>query len=166
VLSVPAVYNSHDLYSIFVLGVTSADEWTATYWSQIERSHQHLAHIKARALQTALEFDSNNARALKMAEMVTLSVLTDLHCALASTSYQSRQSALRAALRLVEITRTFEGNDYGRLDPSLFVSRAGYLTRHLLTIYFCSSHGSPASKYSDSKSRLRRLFFRRMISSP
>ncbi|KAK0206628.1 hypothetical protein DFS33DRAFT_1315881 [Desarmillaria ectypa] len=89
------------------------------YWDLMRRIQVHLSRVKPRMLNTGLDVDQHFSRALKLAEIVDLTALTELHLLLASTNMESRQACVNIAAQMVGLFSTFVDEDYGRLDPIL-----------------------------------------------
>lgn len=66
--------------------------------------------------------DDLHARALKVAELLLLGVLINLHSVLAPSAQHSRQEAVEAVKQILKITESFKEEDYIRLCPMISVS--------------------------------------------
>ncbi|KAK0190869.1 hypothetical protein F5146DRAFT_1046102 [Armillaria mellea] len=86
------------------------------YLELMQRIQFHLSCVKSRML---LNVDQHFSRALRLAEIVDLTALTELHLLLASTDPDSRQACYHTAAQIVSIFSTFVDEDYSRLDPIL-----------------------------------------------
>ncbi|KAK0468433.1 uncharacterized protein EV420DRAFT_1504407 [Desarmillaria tabescens] len=89
------------------------------YWDLMRRIHLHLSRVQPRMLNIGLDVDEHFFRALKVAEIVDITALTELHLLLGSTNLESRQACVNLAGQMVGQFSTYMDEDYGRLDPIL-----------------------------------------------
>ncbi|KAG7449352.1 uncharacterized protein BT62DRAFT_929321 [Guyanagaster necrorhizus] len=89
------------------------------YWDLMRRIQVHLSRVKQRMLNTGLDVDHHFSRALKLAEIVDLTALTELHLLLASTNLESRQACFDTMAQMANFFANLVDEDYGRLDPIL-----------------------------------------------
>ncbi|KIY73742.1 hypothetical protein CYLTODRAFT_416772 [Cylindrobasidium torrendii FP15055 ss-10] len=113
---------SHKIISAFVeegCCATRSEMWYTKYMDMLHQTNAHLAHVQTRLVNTMLVSDDMHTRTLKVAELILLGVLIDLHSVLAPTVLESRQAAVEAVSQILVITESFKDDDYARLCPMI-----------------------------------------------